>query len=178
MARFLPVTLTAPGDGSSSIATCSQRTDRNRSTIRASMGRRVRWVKQLVVELPRQLRLAYCLFRDERVPMYVKAAFIGALGVIALPIVDLPAVIPFVGELDVLALTLLAVRLFIAACPRYVVEEQERLITQRHSRFDEDVRRGERVAIMIFRRLRPEEQVDLDGAPVSLPAEHVQEVSI
>jgi len=142
------------------------------------MGRRVRWVKQLVVELPRQLRLAYCLFRDERVPMYVKAAFMGALGVIALPIVDLPAVIPFVGELDVLALTLLSVRLFIAACPRYVIEEQERLIMQRRSRFDEDVRRGERIAIMIYRRLRPEEQVDLGDTRVPQPVESGHEVSV
>ena len=142
------------------------------------MGRRVRWVKQLVVELPRQLRLAYCLFRDERVPMYVKAAFMGALGVIALPIVDLPAVIPFVGELDVLALTLLSVRLFIAACPRYVIEEQERLIIQRRRRFDEDVRRGERIAIMIYRRLRPEEQADLGGTRAPQPVESGHEVSV
>src|SRR5437879_1154823 len=171
-APSLPAMHPPPDNGSRRIASCSRRIDPARRTIRDSMGRRVRWAKQLVFDLPRQLRLAYCLFRDDRVPAYLKAAFVGALGVIALPIVDIPAAIPFVGELDVLALTLLAVRLFIAACPRYVVEEQERLITQRHSRFDEDVRRGERVAIMIFRRLRPEEQVDLDGAPVSLPAEH------
>ena len=110
--------------------------------------------------------------------MYVKAAFMGALGVIALPIVDLPAVIPFVGELDVLALTLLSVRLFIAACPRYVIEEQERLIMQRRSRFDEDVRRGERIAIMIYRRLRPEEQVDLGDTRVPQPVESGHEVSV
>jgi uncharacterized membrane protein YkvA (DUF1232 family) len=127
------------------------------------MGRRVRWAKQLVFDLPRQLRLAYCLFRDDRVPPYVKGAFAAALGVIALPVVDLPASIPFIGELDVLALTLLAVRLFIAACPRYVVAEQERLIVERHSRFDEDVRHGEQIALMIYRRLRPEDRHDVDG---------------
>src|SRR5579864_2263895 len=126
------------------------------------MGRRVRWVKQLLFDLPRQLRLAYCLFRDDRVPAYVKGAFAAALGVIALPIVDIPAAIPFVGELDMLALTMLAVRLFIAACPRYVVTEQERLIVERHSSFDEDVRRGERIALMIYRRLRPDEQASME----------------
>ena len=129
------------------------------------MGRRVRWTKQLIFDLPRQLRVAYCLFRDERVPVYVKGAFAAALGVIALPIIDIPAAIPFIGELDMLALTLLSVRLFIAACPRYVVADQERLIQERHSVFDEDVRRGERVAILIYRRLRPESTTDLDGAP-------------
>lgn len=142
------------------------------------MGRRVRWAKLLVFDLPRQLRLAYCLFRDHRVPAYVKGAFAGALAVIALPVVDIPAAIPFVGELDVLALTLLAVRLFIAACPHYVVEEQEQLIIQRRSRFDEDVRRGERIAIMIYRRLRPEEQIDLDGVATPQPVEHSEGVAI
>lgn len=117
----------------------------------------------LLFDLPRQLRLAYCLFRDDRVPMYVKGAFAAALGVIALPMVDLPASVPFVGELDTVALTLLAVRLFIAACPRYVVAEQERLIMERHSRFDEDVRRGERIALMIYRRLRAEDRHEYNG---------------
>src|SRR5215472_6418753 len=107
------------------------------------MGRRVRWARQLLFELPKQLRLAYCLFRDDRVPVYVKGAFAAALGVIALPMVNLPETIPIVGELDTVALTLLALRLFIAACPRYAVAEQERLIAERHSRFNEDVRRGE-----------------------------------
>ena len=131
------------------------------------MGRRVRWARTLLLDLPRQLRLAYCLFRDDRVPIYVKGAFAATLGVIALPMVNLPKSIPFVGELDTLALTLLAVRLYIAACPRYVVIEQERLIMERHSRFDEDVRRGERVALLIYRRLRPEDRHDDSGVPTT-----------
>lgn len=102
--------------------------------------------------------------------MYVKGAFAAALGVIALPVVDLPASIPFVGELDVLALTVLAVRLFIAACPRYVVVEQERLIMERHSRFDEDVRRGEQIALLIYRRLRPEDRHEPNGHTPSAEA--------
>lgn len=124
----------------------------------------MRWARTLLFELPRQLRLAYCLFRDDRVPVYVKGAFAAALGVIALPMVNLPKQIPIVGELDTLALTLLAVRLFIAACPRYVVSDQERLIMERRSRFDDDVRSGERVALMIYRRLRPEDRHDYNGA--------------
>ena len=125
---------------------------------------RLRFAKRLLVDLPRQLRLAYCLMRDQRVPRYTKAAFGGALALIALPVVDLPAAIPVVGELDVIALSLLAVRLFIAACPRYIVEEQEQLILERSSRFDEDVRNGERVALMIYRRFRGEEEVGLTGS--------------
>ena len=123
---------------------------------------RLRSAKRLLVDLPRQLRLAYCLMRDQRVPRYTKLAFGGALALIALPFVDLPEAIPVVGELDVLALSLLAVRLFIAACPRYVVEEQEQLIVERRSRFDEDVRNGERVAVMLYRRVRGDEEAGFE----------------
>jgi hypothetical protein len=104
------------------------------------------------------LRLAYCLMFDARVPGYMKFAFGGGLALIALPVVDLPESLPVIGELDILALSLLATRAFIAACPRHVVAAQEELITQRRSRFDDDVRNGERIALMIYRRLRPEEQ--------------------
>lgn len=141
------------------------------------MGRRVRWARTLLFELPRQLRLAYCLFRDDRVPVYVKGAFAAALGVIALPMVSLPKQIPFVGELDTLALTLLAVRLFTAACPRYVVTDQERLIMERRSRFDDDVRRGEHVALLIYRRLRPEDRHDYNGVPPAAESMATQTVA-
>src|SRR2546425_8522412 len=110
---------------------------------------RLRSAKRLLVDLPRQLRLAYCLMRDHRVPRYTKAAFGAALALIALPVVDLPEAIPVVGELDVIALSLLAVRLFIAACPRYIVEEQEQLILERRSHFDVDLRKGERLASLL-----------------------------
>jgi len=123
------------------------------------MMKRVRAAKRLFVDLPRSLRLAYCLMRDPRVPVYVKIAFAGALVLIATPLVDLPEAIPVIGEIDVLALTALSVRLFIAACPRYVVEEQERLILERRSRFDEDVRRGERIALMLYHHFRHDDEV-------------------
>ena len=128
------------------------------------MMRRLRSVKRLLVDLPRQMRLAYCLMRDPRVPRYTKGAFGAALALIALPIVDLPESIPVVGELDVIALSLLAVRLFIAACPRYVVEEQEQLILERRSRFDDDVRKGERIATLLYQRLHHDDEVSLSGA--------------
>ena len=115
---------------------------------------RLRSVKRLLIDLPRQLRLAYCLMFDPRVPRYTKLTYAGALGAIALPVIDLPEAIPVIGELDVIALSLLATRLFISACPHYAVEEQERLIMERRSRFDEDVRKGERIAMILVRRFQ------------------------
>jgi uncharacterized membrane protein YkvA (DUF1232 family) len=118
------------------------------------MVKRLQFARRLLLDLPRQLRLAYCLMRDPRVPPYTKAAFAGGLALIALPVVNLPESVPLVGELDVVALTALATRLFIAAAPNYVVHEQEQLILERRSVFDDDVRRGERVAVFLYRRFR------------------------
>ena len=53
---------------------------------------KLRSAKRLFVDLPRMLRLAYCLMFDARVPRYMKLAFGGGLALIALPVVDLPEV--------------------------------------------------------------------------------------
>jgi uncharacterized membrane protein YkvA (DUF1232 family) len=113
---------------------------------------RLRFLKRLAIDLPRQARLAYCLMRDSRVPMRTKIAFGAAIAVIVTPFVDLPAAIPVVGELDMVALSLLAVRLFIAACPDDVVIDVGQQILEGRSVFDEDLRSGERLATMISRR--------------------------
>jgi uncharacterized membrane protein YkvA (DUF1232 family) len=113
---------------------------------------RLRFLKRLAIDLPRQARLAYCLMRDARVPMRTKIAFGAGIAVIVTPFVDLPAAIPVVGELDMVALSLLAMRLFIAACPDDVVIDVEQQILEGRSVFDEDLRSGERIASMISRR--------------------------
>ena len=120
------------------------------------MFNRLRWFKSLFHDLPRQIRLAYCLVRDPRVPIAPKAGILAALGLVVTPLIDLPEEIPLVGELDSLAVAMVALRVFIAVCPSEVVAEQERLIAERRSRFDDDVRAGERLAKLIWRRLRPE----------------------
>ena len=116
---------------------------------------RLRWFKNLFHDLPRQIRLAYCLVRDPRVPIAPKAAVLAVLGLVVTPVIDLPDEIPLVGELDSLAVAMVALRVFIAVCPPEVVAEQERLIAERRSRFDNDVRAGERLARVIWRKLRP-----------------------
>jgi uncharacterized membrane protein YkvA (DUF1232 family) len=117
---------------------------------------RLRWFKNLFHDLPRQIRLAYCLVRDPRVPIAPKAGVLAVLGLVVTPVIDLPDEIPLVGELDSLAVAMVALRVFIAVCPPEVVAEQERLIAERRSRFDDDVRAGERLAMVIWRKLRPE----------------------
>jgi uncharacterized membrane protein YkvA (DUF1232 family) len=95
--------------------------------------------KQVLIDVPRHGKLAYCLLRDERVPAAPKAALLGALGLIISPI-DFPAWIPVLGELDMLALGILAVETFVAACPEDVRKELEAAIEANQSVFDRDVR--------------------------------------
>ncbi|MDQ6919352.1 MAG: hypothetical protein M3Z98_08340 [Candidatus Dormibacteraeota bacterium] len=96
-------------------------------------------VRALLMDVPRNGKLGYCLLRDDRVPMAPKVALVGALGVIVSPL-DLPAWIPVVGELDMLALGILAVKVFVESCPDELVREHSAAIKAGTSRFDRDRR--------------------------------------
>jgi uncharacterized membrane protein YkvA (DUF1232 family) len=96
-------------------------------------------VRTVVLEVPRNAKLAYCLLRDERVPMAPKAALTGALALIVSPL-DLPAWIPVIGELDALALGVLAVKVFIEASPEELVREHRAAIKRKDSIVDRDLR--------------------------------------
>lgn len=95
--------------------------------------------KTLLVDVPRHGKLAYCLVRDERIPAAPKAALIAALGVIVSPL-DFPAWIPVLGELDMLALGILAVETFVEACPDEIRHEHELALKEKRSVWDRDVR--------------------------------------
>src|SRR6266850_8160226 len=95
--------------------------------------------KELLVDVPRHGKLAYCLLRDDRVPAAPKAVLLGALALIVSPI-DLPAWVPLMGELDMLALGVLAVSTFIEACPEEVRREHEAALKAGESTFDSDFR--------------------------------------
>jgi len=95
--------------------------------------------KEILVDVPRHGKLAYCLLRDERVPTAPKAVLLAALGLIVSPI-DLPAWIPVVGELDMVALGVLAVETFIEACPDDIRREHEEALKAKQSLWDKDVR--------------------------------------
>jgi uncharacterized membrane protein YkvA (DUF1232 family) len=94
--------------------------------------------KEILVDVPRHGKLAYCLLRDDRVPVAPKAVLLGALGLIVSPF-DFPAWIPVLGELDMLALGILAVETFIEACPEEVRREHQEAIKEKRSTFDRDV---------------------------------------
>ena len=95
--------------------------------------------REFLLEVPRHGKLAYCLLRDERVPRAPKVALLAVLGLIVSPI-NFPKWIPVLGELDILALAVLAVKTFIEACPEDVRREHEAALKAGESVFDRDLR--------------------------------------
>lgn len=95
--------------------------------------------KTVLVDMPRRGKLAYCLLRDDRIPSAPKAVLGAALALIASPL-DFPGWIPVLGELDMLALAILAVDTFIEACPEDIRQEHEAALQAKTSVWDRDVR--------------------------------------
>jgi uncharacterized membrane protein YkvA (DUF1232 family) len=91
----------------------------------------------LALEVPRLGKLGYCLYRDGRVPATPKAVLAAAVGVIVSPL-KFPARVPVLGDLDRVALGILAVRIFVEACPQEVVDEHRAAIKAGESAFDRD----------------------------------------
>ena len=108
-------------------------------------------LRTLISDVPRHAKLAYCLLRDGRVPAAPKAALLAGLGIIVSPL-DLPAWVPVLGELDVLALGVLAVKVFVDACPEEVVAEHQAALKAGTSVFDDDWRAARALALMGFKR--------------------------
>lgn len=118
--------------------------------------------KSLVVDLPRKLRLAYCLLRDPRVPVVYKGLLAGSVVLFVGP-TKLPRRIRFLGEIDMVTLTVASLTLFIVACPLALVAEHEQKIIERQSIFDEDLRQGEEIVrgwIVTLLRL-PKDEIDM-----------------
>jgi len=109
-------------------------------------------VRALLFEVPRTGKLAYCLMRDRRVPLGPKVVTGVAVGLIVSPL-DVPAWIPVIGDLDVLALGVLAVKVFVDACPEQVVEEHRGALERGESVFDRDLRLALALAREGVRRL-------------------------
>ena len=111
-------------------------------------------LRTLVLELPQQLRLAYCLARDPRTPAPLKAALGASLALILNPAIDQPAWVPVVGQMDTIALTLTVIRTFNAQAPRELRKEIEAQIKAGESRLDLDLRLGTQAAVGLTARIR------------------------
>ena len=70
-----------------------------------------------------KVRLAWRLFKDDRVSPAVKAIPLLGLMYLIWPVDLIPDLFPVLGQLDDIAILLLALNWFVKACPSDVVEE-------------------------------------------------------
>jgi uncharacterized membrane protein YkvA (DUF1232 family) len=77
----------------------------------------------IVTDLIRQVRLAWRLMLDSRVPLWVKTIVPASLVYLISPVDFVPDVIPGLGQLDDLAVIVIGVKLFIELCPPAIVRE-------------------------------------------------------
>ena len=64
-----------------------------------------------------ELRLAWRLLKEPRVPMFVKAVPALALAYVLSPIDFVPDVLPFLGQLDDIGILVVALKAFLKVCP-------------------------------------------------------------
>jgi uncharacterized membrane protein YkvA (DUF1232 family) len=84
----------------------------------------------LIAYLIRNMRLAWKLLWDSRVPLLTKLIIPGLMALYVLSPIDLiPDTILGLGQLDDLAVFVLAVKLFIELSPRDIVQEHLRSLT-------------------------------------------------
>ncbi len=76
-----------------------------------------------LLALRRNLRLAWRLLRDPRVPMLAKLPVPLALLYVISPVDIAPDLLPILGQMDDLTVVLLALALFLRVCPPLVVQE-------------------------------------------------------
>jgi uncharacterized membrane protein YkvA (DUF1232 family) len=77
----------------------------------------------LMLRVPRYLRLAYGLARDQRLTSGQRALVIGGAAYLVSPIDPIPGFIPVVGQLDDLAVLLLSLRRALRGCPPALAAE-------------------------------------------------------
>lgn len=77
------------------------------------------------------VRLSFRLLREPHVPIWAKAVPLAALVYLVFPLDFVPDVLPFVGEIDDLAVVLIALQAFLFLCPSRAVLFHRDAIAQR-----------------------------------------------
>ena len=84
---------------------------------------------QVLAYLPQFVRLYWRLFRDRRVSILAKTLLVLTIAYVVWPFDVIPDVLPFIGEVDDIAVVLSGLWLFIRLCPPDVVLERVREIS-------------------------------------------------
>jgi uncharacterized membrane protein YkvA (DUF1232 family) len=78
---------------------------------------------EFLIRLPSMVRLYWRLLCDARVSVWPKALLVGALAYVIMPFDLIPDLLPLIGQVDDVAIVLLAARWFVRWCPAPVVLE-------------------------------------------------------
>ncbi len=100
---------------------------------------KVQKIKDLLFKLPKFVKLLWCLMKDGRVPVHLKALAGAALAYFIAPFDIIPDFVPVVGYFDDLTIMFFVMERFFAMCPKDVVEEHMQRIQLRQSDFDQDM---------------------------------------
>ena len=76
-----------------------------------------------LTEIFKRLRLVWLLFKDGRVPLWVKSVLPASLLYLISPVDFVPDVILGLGQLDDLGVILVGMALFVKLCPQDVVQD-------------------------------------------------------
>ncbi len=76
-----------------------------------------------IVVIPKFVKLLYGLFRDSRVPRYLKVLTAGSIAYVALPFDFLPDFVPVAGAMDEIAVIFLILIEYMKYCPPEVFVE-------------------------------------------------------
>lgn len=86
---------------------------------------------RLIYYFPHFLKLYWRLFRDRRVPFYLKAMLVTAIIYFLSPVDLIPEILnPFLGFMDDIVVISLAMKAFIKLAPQAVVAEHVRAIQE------------------------------------------------
>lgn len=88
-----------------------------------------------LLEIVRDVRVAWRLFRDKRVPVWIKSIPVLSLSYLIWPVDFLADPVLGLGQLDDLAVLALGIKLFISLCPADLVD-------QHRERARQDARQG------------------------------------
>ena len=123
------------------------------------------WVR----DAARQVRLAWRLFWDQRVPLWTKLIPPIALGYVLFPLDIIPDVAVGLGQLDDVAVLLLGLKLFIELAPPDVVREHLRALGA-HVKEWRVVEEGESTPSVViegeYRLKEPEETEDTEAGEI------------
>jgi uncharacterized membrane protein YkvA (DUF1232 family) len=94
---------------------------------------------RLARAVPKYGRLVYCLYRDPRTPRRWKLGLGLSAGIIVTPFINIPESIPVLGEMETVALLILAIRASLRFVPEELIAEHEAAIAAGTSYFHRDM---------------------------------------